>query len=270
MSSSDPLSNKWTYGGEMLPNPGNLGYPYGNNHSHLQQFGSQYYMFYHTQWLENKNGYAGGYRNIQTNSIGVKVVKNKPYINALSSSTATINGVTQLSGVRVNPYNEQQAEMMNNGAGVTAEMTATAGNTVISMPKGAWTSVYGVNYSLGDGKARSVILKASGAGTVEVRKDLNGDPIATIEISGNDFEDVAVELTEELTGIINNVYFVCTNGSVKVDSWRFSSEATGIREVQDSRFKVQGLLSDGKYLENGKIIIIRNGKRYSASGAILY
>ena len=229
LSASDPLANKWTYGGEMVPNPGNLGYPYGNNHSHLQQFGTQYYMFYHTQWLENKNGYAGGYRNIQVNSMGVRVVKNKPYINALSASTATINGVSQLSGVRVNPYENQQAEMMNNGAGIITEMTNTAGNTVVNMPKGSWTSVYGINYSLGEGSARSVILNASGAGTVEVRKGLSEDSVATIEISGDEIEEVSAELAEELTGIINNVYFVCTKGNVKVDSWRFSGEEAYIK-----------------------------------------
>ena len=268
LSASNPLANNWTYGGEMMPNPGHLGYPYGNNHSHLQQFAKQYYMLYHTQWLEDKNGYVGGYRNVQVNSMDVRVVKNKPYITALSASTATINGVSQLSGVRVNPYEEQQAEMMNNGAGVTAEKTATAGNTVVNMPKGAWTSVYGINYSLGEGTAKSVILNASGAGTVEIRRDLNEESIATIEISGNEFEDVMVELTEELTGIINNIYFVCTNGSVKVDSWRFSSEATGIKEVNKS--KLSGLSPDGKYIENGKVIIFRNGKKYNTSGSVLY
>ena len=161
--------------------------------------------------------------------MSVRVVKNKPYIDGLTASTATIEGVSQLSGVRVNPYDEQQAEMMNNGAGITVEMTETDGNTVVNMPQNAWTSVYGINYSLGDGTARSVVMNASGAGTVEVRKSLDGETIATIEISGNEFEEVTAELTEELTGIINNVYFVCTNGSVKVDNWRFSSEATGLK-----------------------------------------
>ena len=79
------------------------------------------------------------------------------------------------------------------------------------------------------GRARDVVMNASGAGTVEVRKSLDGEAIAMIEISGNEFEEVTTELTEELTGIINNVYFVCTNGSVKVDNWRFSAEATGLK-----------------------------------------
>ena len=270
MSSKTPLANNWVYKGEIMPNPGNLGYPYGNNHSHMQVFGSKYYMLYHTQWLEHQNGYDGGYRNVQVNNMSVRVVKNIPSIQALSSETATIDGVSQLTGIRVNPYEEQQAEMMNNGAGVTIEATDTPGNTIVNLPKGAWTSVYGFNFSLGDGKAKSVILNVAGEGSVEIRKEQDGGTIATIEVAGCDFEEIVNELTDELTGIVNNIYFVCTSGNVKFDSWRFSGEATGIREVKGQRLKVKDQILDGKYIEDGKIIIIRNGKKYNSAGAILH
>lgn len=270
MSSKTPLANNWVYKGEIMPNPGNLGYPYGNNHSHMQVFGSKYYMLYHTQWLEHQNGYDGGYRNVQVNNMSVRVVKNIPSIQALSSETATIDGVSQLTGIRVNPYEEQQAEMMNNGAGVTIEATDTPGNTIVNLPKGAWTSVYGFNFSLGDGKAKSVILNVAGEGSVEIRKEQDGGTIATIEVAGCDFEEIVNELTDELTGIVNNIYFVCTSGNVKLDSWRFSGEATGIREVKGQSLKVKDQILDGKYIEDGKIIIIRNGKKYNSTGAILH
>ncbi len=270
LTSTDPLTDNWTYKGELLPNPGRLGYPFGNNHSHLQQFGSQYYMLYHTQWLENKKGYGGGYRNLQLNSMGVRVVKNQPYINALSASTATIEGVSQLSGVRVNPYVEQQAEMMNNGAGITIENTSTSGNTLVAMPNGAWTSVYGLNYSIESENAKSVSINASGTGTVEVRKAIDEEPIATIDVAGSTFEDYSADLTEELTGIVNNIYFVCTSGDINIDSWKFSSQATGIKEINTNGQIVKGnTLYDGKYLEDGKIVIIKNGKKYNTAGAIL-
>ena len=270
MSSKTPLANNWVYKGEIMPNPGNLGYPYGNNHSHMQVFGSKYYMLYHTQWLEHQNGYDGGYRNVQVNNMSVRVVKNIPSIQALSSETATIDGVSQLTGIRVNPYEEQQAEMMNNGAGVMIEATDTPGNTIVNLPKGAWTSVYGFNFSLDDGKAKSVILNVAGEGSVEIRKEQDGGTIATIEVAGCDFEEIVNELTDELTGIVNNIYFVCTSGNVKFDSWRFSGEATGIREVKGQSLKVKDQILDGKYIEDGKIIIIRNGKKYNSAGAILH
>ena len=73
-----------------------------------------------------------------------------------------------------------------------------------------------------------------------------------------------------MSGIVNNIYFVCTSGNVKVDSWRFNDETTGIKEVKGQRSKVKGQILNGKYIEDGKIIIIRNGKKYNSAGAILH
>jgi len=144
------------------------------------------------------------------------------------------------------------------------EKTSTAGNTVVNMPNGAWTSVYGINYSLGEGTAKSVILNASGAGTVEVRKSLDGESIATIEISGKESGEFTANLTEELTGIVNNIYFVCTSGSVSIDSWRFSSEAAGIKEVGTDGV-AKGTF---KYVDKdgGLVIKIADGKEFNAVG----
>lgn len=37
MTTDTPLApDSWTYKGEYFANPGTFGYPYGNNHSHLQ------------------------------------------------------------------------------------------------------------------------------------------------------------------------------------------------------------------------------------------
>ena len=277
MSSKTPLDNNWAYKGEILPNPGRIGYPFGNNHSHIQTLGKNYYMLYHTQWLEHKMGYDGGYRNLQLSSLGVRLVGKTPYINALTSESAGIKGVSQLTGVRVNPYEEQQAEMMNNGAGIKIEPTDVCGNTVVNMPSGAWMSVYGLNFSPTEEKAKSVSISASGSGTIEVRKAIDGEPIATIEVSEDNIKEVTSVLTEELGNIVNNIYFVCTSGNVKVDSWRFSDEVTGIREigvkseeVNGQWSMVNGQYSNGKYIEDGKIIIIRNGKKYNVAGAILH
>jgi hypothetical protein len=250
----------------------------------MQAFGSKYYMLYHTQWLEHQNGYDGGYRNLQANSIEVRVVRNTPYIQALSSETATVKGVSQLTGIRINPYEEQQAEMINNGAGITIEETDIHGNTIVNMTNGSWTSVYGLSFSPGGEKAKAVSIAASGSGVIEVRNSIDGEPIATITVSGEAVQEYVEALAEELSGIVNNIYFVCTSGNVKVDSWRFNDETTGIREVKGQRSEVKGQRSEvkgqrsevkgqrlnGKYIEDGKVIIIRNGKKYNSAGAILH
>lgn len=55
MTTDTPLApDSWTYKGEYFANPGTFGYPYGNNHSHLQKFSNAYYLLYHTQGWNNK------------------------------------------------------------------------------------------------------------------------------------------------------------------------------------------------------------------------
>lgn len=44
-------------------------------------------------------------------------------------------------------------------------------------------------------------------------------------------------------------------------------EPTGIKELNESNAK--GVLPDGKYIENNRIVIVKNGKKYNAAGAIL-
>ena len=60
MVSDTPLDpDSWTYKGEYLANPGTFGYPYGNNHSHLQNSVMLINLLYHTQGLEH-NGHQRG------------------------------------------------------------------------------------------------------------------------------------------------------------------------------------------------------------------
>ena len=61
MTTDTPLApDSWTYKGEYFANPGTFGYPYGNNHSHLQKFSNAYYLLYHTQGLEQQMAINGG------------------------------------------------------------------------------------------------------------------------------------------------------------------------------------------------------------------
>ena len=79
------MADKWAYKGEIMPNPGNVGYPYGNNHTRLQKFGNAYYLLYHTHWLERQLGFSGGYRNLHMNRIVVAEAQAR--IAALTASS---------------------------------------------------------------------------------------------------------------------------------------------------------------------------------------
>ena len=207
MTASDPLADKWSFKGTVLPNPGRIGYYYCNNHSHLQKFGSAYYIFYHTTWLEHQAGFDGGYRNLQMSR--VTVVEGTAKMNTLTSSTASLTGVNQLSAARVNPYLEHPGSDM--GAIITKD----------------WWMVRGVNFAADGAPAKTVVLKVKGTGTVEVRlNEFDAEPVATLDFSGDaDMEQtIAVELATLIEDFQSYLYFVFTKSDkAQVTAWRFSS-----------------------------------------------
>ena len=219
MTASDPLADNWTYQGEILSNPGRIGYSYSNNHTRLQKFGTAYYLLYHTTWLEHQSGFSGGYRNVQMNR--ATVVEGTARINALTASTANIAGVSQLTAARINPYAEQPA-------------------TLAAIATKDWWMVRGVNFAADGNTAKSLIVKTKGAGTLEVRPAaLDSDPVATVyfgEQSADGAHTTAVNLTDEQSAFVQYLYFVLTpTTDCEVISWQFSplpaDEAVAIDEV---------------------------------------
>ena len=275
MVSDDPLNpDSWTYKGEFMPNPGTLGNPYGNNHTHIQKFNNTYYLLYHNQWLENKNGLSGGYRNLAVARLGVS--EGTPRITKATTSTASLSGPSQISANRPDPYVPNQASMTANSAGVKAVATDVAGNMHMgSISSGDWMMVRGVPFDKADadGKARtakSVGVRVKGSGTLEIRESsLTGNVLATIPFDCADFTEVRANLTKELGALTYYLYFVFTSAKdVEFDSWQFyqEDEATGIEltedaaKVDDDTKVVEVYSLDGKRLAapaGGKVNIIR-------------
>ncbi len=48
----------------------------------------------------------------------------------------------------------------------------------------------------------------------------------------------------------------------------FMDDVTGIENAENGKLKVENY-ADGKYFENGQIVIMKNGKKYNAAGALL-
>lgn len=216
MTATDPLADKWAYQGEILPNPGRIGYPSGNNHSRLQKFGNSNVLLYHTQWLEHQNGLSAGYRNLQMNR--VVVVEGSAKISALTSTTASLSGFSQLTSAYVDPYTEQSGRM----SAITTK---------------DWWLVRGVNFAGEAGPARSLSLKVKGAGTVEVRfSAVDAEPVAKIEFDTEEEKTVTADLDNEVSAFQPYLYFVFTsNAGAEVLSWQFhnlsAEEAVGIDEL---------------------------------------
>ena len=242
MTATDPMADKWSFKGTALPNPGRIGYDFCNNHSHLQKFGNGYYMLYHTTWLEHQLGYSGGYRNLQLSRI--TVTEGTAKMNALTSTTAAITGVSQLTSARVNPYVEHPGTKM--GAIITKD----------------WWMVRGVNFAADGTPARTVVLKVKGSGTVEVRlNELDAESIAKLDFTGEADQEqtIAVELTQEQTEFQNYLYFVFTkNNGADVTAWRFSSLPPEDAVKEDETTAMPGDVNEDGSVDISDIVAVIN------------
>ncbi len=232
MTATDPLADKWSYKGVMLPNPGHIGYPYSNNHSRLQKFNGNYYLLYHTTWLEHQMGYSGGYRNLHLSRI--TVAEGSVRITPLNSTTASLTGVAQLTAARVNPYEEQSGKM----SAITTK---------------DWWMVRGVNFAAEGGPAKYLTLKVKGSGKVEARLNaVDAEPVALLEFSGDEEQTITVELSEELSAFQQYLYFVFTEQKdAEVISWQFSNQLPSDRIKGDVN-------EDGKVDINDVVAIINH------------
>jgi arabinoxylan arabinofuranohydrolase len=285
MVSDNPLDpNSWEYRGEYVPNEGNFGMGWGNNHTHLHKFNGNYYLFYHSTLLESamKNGGAmksdaSGYRSIGVNKATVNESTQK-----INKMTLTKTGVTAIKNM--DPYQLQQAETMASSGGISYEdykniKTVPSKNSLgndasenlyIKMAPGSWTSVRKVDF--GTDGAKSFTLRTKGTGKLEIRFSRAAKAQATVEFSSTTFEDHTIEIDPSLfKGVKSNVFFVFTEGTnVQFDSWQFSNEVpTAIKDIHTPSSSVtKG--KNGTYDLNGRRvqkgnaqrgIVIENGKK---------
>ena len=281
MVSDNPLDpDSWEYRGEYVPNEGNFGMGWGNNHTHLHKFNGNYYLFYHSTLLESSmkdkgemNSDASGYRSIGVNKTTVNEQTQK--INKMTLSKTGVSAIKNLD-----PYQLQQAETMASSGGVMYEdykntksvSKSSLGNDAsenlyIKMKAGSWTSVRKVDF--GSNGAKSFTLRAKGTGKMEIRLTRTGKALATVEFSSTTFEDHVIEVdSTTFKGVKGNVFFVFTESTnAQFDAWQFSEELpTGIQSATNG----QAVTKKGTYDLNGRRIdasrnvhgiVIENGKK---------
>lgn len=238
MVSDTPLNpDSWEYRGEYVPNEGNFGMGWGNNHTHLQKFGDSYYLFYHSTLLEQSmNTGASGFR-----SIGVDMATVDESTQTIDKMTLTKKGVTAIHPL--DPYQMQQAETMANSGGITYEdftniTPATSINTLgndasenlqMTMKPGSWTMVKGVDF--GSNGACKLSFWAKGSGRVEVRlARRNGTASAIVDVSGSTISEYTVDVDPAVFHGVKEVYFVSVGtDNVQADAWQFTeADANGI------------------------------------------
>ena len=277
MVSDNPLDpESWEYRGEYVANPGSFGFGSGNNHTHLQKFEGNYYLFYHSSMLEQsmKTG-ASGFRSIGVNKATVNESTQK--IGKVTMSKTGISAIKKL-----NPYELQQAETMSTSGGISYEdftniTKVTSINTLgndasknlqVKMAAGAWTFLRGVDF--GETGASKFTLNAKGTGTLEIRlASKTAKAAATVDFSSTTISEHTVDLDPTLFTGVKSVYFVFSKATnVQFDSWQFFEPQPNSIQVpyalpekpaNTPMFDLNGRRMDKQ--SYGRGIYIRNGKK---------
>lgn len=282
MVSDTPLDpDSWEYRGEYVPNEGNFGMGWGNNHTHLHKFQDNYYLFYHSTLLEQDMKAAGAMDNSASGyrSIGVNKATVNEGTQKINKMTLTKGGVAAIA--KLNPYVQQQAETMANSGGVTYDSfknistntnISTLGNDAsrnmqVKMTAGCWTMVRNVDF--GDKGAQSFTVRAKGTGTMEIRFTKTGAAVASIEFSSTTFKEYSVTIDpSKFKGTKSTVFLVFTkaNSSTYFDTWQFSEEyITAVEAVNREpandghTYDLSGRRVNDRTTKHG--IYIRNGKK---------
>jgi len=251
MTTDNPMDKTaWQYRGEYLLNPGMYGFPWGNNHTHLQKYGSDYYLLYHTQTLEKAfSADASGFRSIGINRAFVDEATQT--ITRVEANKAGVSPLKALS-----PYERQQAETMATAGGITFEdFTTTAPDVQVAMEAGDWTMVRHMDF--GSEGAKAFIARAQGTGTIEVRLDrADAQPVASLSVASAEPTDQKIAgLSATTLSGLHDVYLVCTSAAeFRLDAWQFFHEdnpEADIRQVaaEAGRPKVCYSL-DGRQVKN--------------------
>lgn len=270
MTTDDPVNGPWKYTGEILKNPGTFGYPWGNNHIHLQKFGNNYYMIYHTQYLEEKFGISGGYRGIAINKANVSLPSVAINVTMNNEGPALIAENSPVANERI------EAETMANCAGIDVIETKEYGCVVSNINSGDWTMIHNLRFTE---EAKSVTLRLKGKGTMKITSGrLSGAPIAVAEFDNEKMKDITIDLSKAIPAdkTYNTIYFafydIDESSSVQFDCYRFNpqtaDELMAIKDIEldSNENNAKGITSTynlaGQHVKaDTKGIVIRNGQK---------
>lgn len=141
MTTKTPLDpTSWKMKGECFRQPGEVGFDYSNNHTHMHKFKGKWYMFYHTLMLKHGMGITGGYR-----SMGVDEIEVDEENVIIEDKGGTKKGASQ-NGV-FSPYEVHSAAELVGTAQIDYNMTDPYAPVVSAKQTGSWTAVRGVQFT---------------------------------------------------------------------------------------------------------------------------
>ena len=214
MTSKTPLVTKsWKYQHNYMKNPGDYGFDYSNNHTHLHKFRGKWYVFYHTMSLQHSFNTTAGFRNVCVDEI--RVDENTVNIHM---GNQTLKGVKQIQPM--NPFIIQQAETTAATQGVKFTNGKSIGDMyAVTVPnKTGIIAVRGVEFNK---VPSSLEIKASGNGIIEVRRDRpDGEVIASIKVGTPQMKLIESQLQKNMTGTMD-LCFVLKGNNITFDEWKF-------------------------------------------------
>ncbi len=212
MTSRTPLErDSWTFRHNYLKNPGEYGYAYCNNHTHLQKYKDRWYVLYHNMMLQDSLQVNAGMRSICIDEIDVR----EPGVH-IAPGRMTSEGPAQLQAL--DPFRQQQAETLAASEGIAFRQGAAAGDMLVTpaAPEGTLL-LRGVDFARAP---RSLTLHASGRGTIEARAGgAGGRLVATARIDSDTLQPVTVDAVASPGR--TDLCFVLKGDSLCFDKWIF-------------------------------------------------
>lgn len=212
MTSKTPLvTDSWVYQDNYFKNPGDSGFDYSNNHTHLHKYKGRWYLFYHSMNLRHHLGVKGGYRNVSVEEITVD-----ESTVTIDMIPATYEGVSQIENM--DPFETQQMETTAGTKDVRFEPYGSIGNMTACSDGTGSILVRGVDFRK---KARALTVEAMGTGRIEVREnDPQGKVIAVMDIDSPEMSGTKVRLASSPSGV-TDICFLFKGEGLRIDSWRF-------------------------------------------------
>lgn len=209
MRTATPLdSESWKFCGGFFLNAGEADMDWCNNHTHVMEYRGNKYILHHTMHIQEHMKTNGGFRCICADYL--------PYNeNGFPTAKATRKGVEQIAAL--SPYRVHSGAEMCTCADVWYESYALGKMAVRSLGAGAWTFIRGVDLESGTEK---ICITAKGNGTIELRLDnRNAEPLASVEVSSEEWSLLYAELPEKLTDI-HDLYFVFSESNICLKEWQ--------------------------------------------------
>ncbi len=224
MTSKDPMG-PWEYQGSILKNPGQFFGSHGNNHHSLVEFNDKWYIFYHSQLLQDNMRIKGGYRSTHADEV---IISDDGVIKPV---VATRAGVSQIK--YLDPYQVNEAETMAWAGGIDVRpitekstMFGDVNMAVTDIKTGSFIGLSGVDFGeKGAIGFTAKVASVSSENYIKITTDNpNGEALAYLQVpntgSLDTFVDINVELDGEIKGV-KDLFFVFVGDGFDFDAWSF-------------------------------------------------